>query len=104
MKIDFRFPLDVLTSDELAFVSTQVRFATRFHDAPLAGVRIELTPEDEVRRARVPAIEQAGSTVVTEREAETALEAICEAVCVLDRALHSASMNRANFAQQDWAA
>ena len=104
MKIDFRFPLDVLTSDELAFVSTQVRFATRFHDAPLAGVRIELVPEDAVRRARVTAIEHGGTTVVTEREAATSFEAICEAIFVLDRALHGASMDRANLAQQDWAA
>ena len=104
MKIDFRFPLDVLSSDELRFVSTQVRFATRFHDAPLAGVRIELVPESDACRARVTAIEQTGGTVVTEREAATTFEAVCEAIWVLDRALHGASMDRSPLAQQNWAA
>ena len=104
MKIDFRLPLDVLTSDEIAFLSTQVRFATRYHDAPLAGVRIELVPQVEKRRARVTAIERGGTTVVTEREAPTTFEAIGEAISVLDRALHGASLDRSHFAQQNWAA
>ena len=104
MTIDFRLPLDSLTSDELTFISTQVRFATRFHDAPLAGVRIELVPDDRSCRARVTAIEQGGTTVVAEREAGTTFEAVCEATWVLDRALHKASMSRPDSAQQDWAA
>ncbi len=104
MKIDFRLPLDEFTSDERAFIATQVRFATRFHDAPLAGVRIELLPEVRDRRARVTAIERSGATVVTERPAATAFEAICEAIWVLDRALHAASMSRPTEAQQGWAA
>jgi hypothetical protein len=111
MKIDFRLPLDSLTSDELTFLSTQVRFATRFHDAPLAGVRIELVPDAASCRARVTAIEQGGATVVAERDASTTFEAVCEATWVLDRALHGASMARRDSAQHndsaqrhDWAA
>ena len=100
MKIDFRFPLDVLTSDELAFLSTQVRF----QDASLEGVRIEVVPEVQKHRARVTAIERGGATVVTERQAPTIFEAICEAIHVLDRSLHLASIDRASSAQQDLAA
>jgi len=104
MQIDFRLSWDEFTSDERTFIATQVRFATRFHDAPIAGVRIELVPEARGRRARVTAIERSGATVVTEREAATAFEAICEATWVLDRALHGASMSRSHFAQQHAAA
>ena len=104
MKIDFRLPPHALSDDERAFLSTQVRFATRFHDVPLAGVRIESVPEDRNRRARVTAIEHGGGTVVAEREAETTYEAICEAVWVLDRALHSASMSRRVPPHEVWAA
>ena len=104
MRIDFRLPLDEFTSAERTFIATQVRFATRFHDAPLAGVRIELLPEPRGQRARITAIERSGATLVAEREAPTAFEAICEATWVLDRALHRASMSRSTPARQDWAA
>ncbi len=104
MSIHFRLPPNVLTPEERRFISTQIRFATRYHDHPLAGVRIELVPEIGNRRARVTAIEKGGGPVVTEREAHTAVEAICEAISVLDRALHGAAMARRDTAPDAWAA
>ena len=104
MKIDFRVPPKALTEDARAYLSTQVRFATRFHDNPLAGVRIELVPEERQPRARLTAIEHGGGTIVSEREGATAYEAVCEAIWVLDRALHGASMARSLPTQEVWAA
>ena len=104
MKIDFRLSPNMLSEDERRFLSSQIRFATRYHDTPLAGVRIELVPRERRWRARMTAVEHGGTTVVTERDAASVYGAIAEAITVLDRALHTASMSRRGSVEEVWAA
>lgn len=104
MRIDFRIAGEGLTAHEEHHVATQLRFATRYHDVPLAGLRVETQPDGEDVRCRLTAIERGASTVVAERSAPSVLAAIHEATSVLDRALHRAAMDRAQSPLEAYAA